>query len=163
MIRVGFGYDIHRLAEGRSLWLGCVHIPHARGLLGHSDGDVIAHALCDAALGAAALGDLGMHFPPGDPAWKDAPGRRLLEETARLLGEVGARLVQADLTVLAETPRLSPHREAMIAALAAAWGCSMHDLSLKARTHEGLGAVGRGEAIAAYAVVLVEQERSAPR
>jgi 2-C-methyl-D-erythritol 2,4-cyclodiphosphate synthase len=163
MIRVGFGYDIHRLAQGRSLWLGCVQIPHATGLLGHSDGDVIAHAFCDAALGAAGLGDLGVHFPPGDPVWKDAPGRRLIEETARLLGEVGARLAQADLTVLAETPRLAPHREAMIAALAAAWSCSVQDLSLKARTNEGLGAIGRGEAIAAYAVVLVEQERSSPR
>jgi 2-C-methyl-D-erythritol 2,4-cyclodiphosphate synthase len=161
MIRVGFGYDIHRLVEGRPLWIGCVLIPHATGLLGHSDGDVVAHSLCDAALGAAGLGDLGMHFPPADPKWKDAPGRRLIHETKQLLQVAGARLVQADFTVLAEAPRLAPHREAMIAALAESWGCSPRDLSIKARTNEGLGEVGRGEAIAAYAVVLVEQDRSA--
>jgi 2-C-methyl-D-erythritol 2,4-cyclodiphosphate synthase len=161
LIRIGFGYDIHRLVEGRSLWIGCVQIAHDKGLLGHSDGDVVAHALCDAALGAAGLGDLGMQFPPGNPEWKDAPGRRLIEETKRRMEEQGARLVQADLTVLAEAPRLSPHRDAMIAAVAQAWGCSARDLSIKARTNEGLGEIGRGEAIAAYAVVLVEQDRSA--
>jgi len=160
MMRIGFGYDIHRLVAGRPLWIGCLQIPHESGLLGHSDGDVIAHASCDAALGAAGLGDLGAHFPPGDPKWKDAPGSRLIEHTRQLLEEVGARLRQADLTVLAEAPRLAPYREAMLEALARAWGCSPRDLSLKARTNEGLGAIGRGEAIAAYAVVLIEQDRT---
>lgn len=160
MMRIGFGYDIHRLVAGRPLWIGCVQIPHESGLLGHSDGDVVAHALCDAALGAAGLGDLGAHFPPGDPKWKDAAGSRLIEHTRLLLEGAGARLQQADLTVLAEAPRLSPHREAMLEALARAWNCSPRDLSLKARTNEGLGEIGRGEAIAAYAVVLIEQDRT---
>ena len=159
MMRIGFGYDIHRLVPGRPLWIGCLQIPHESGLLGHSDGDVIAHALCDAALGAAGLGDLGMHFPPGDPKWKDAAGRVLIEQTRLLLEGVGARLLQADVTVLAEAPRLSPHRDAMLAALAQAWHCSPGDLSMKARTNEGLGEVGHGEAIAAYAVILLEQDR----
>jgi 2-C-methyl-D-erythritol 2,4-cyclodiphosphate synthase len=156
MIRIGFGYDIHRLVEGRPLRLGCVEIPHTKGLLGHSDGDAVAHALCAAALGAAGLGDIGTQYPSGDPRWKDAPGSLLLRETRSRLDAVQARLLQADLTVLAEAPRLAPHREAMIAALATAWGCAPGDLSMKARTHEGLGEIGREEAIAAYAVVLIE-------
>lgn len=154
-LRIGFGYDIHRLVAGRPLFLGCCPIPFDRGLLGHSDGDVAAHALADAMLSAAGAGDLGRHFPSGDPAWAGAPGRRILEETARILKEQGASLAQADLTIVAEEPRLAPHREAMIAALAAAVGCDPAAVNVKGRSNEGMGELGRGEAICAYAVVLI--------
>ena len=154
-VRVGFGYDIHRLVPGRPLMLGGVRVPFEKGLLGHSDGDVAAHALADALLGAAGLGDLGRHFPSGDPAWAGASGARILEETRRILYQNGATLVQADLTVVAEEPRLSPHAPAMRAALASALACEAGALSIKGRTHDGLGEIGRGEAICAYAVVLV--------
>ncbi len=153
--RIGFGYDIHRLAEGRPLRLGCVEIPFARGLVGHSDGDAAAHAVADALLGAAGIGDLGIHFPPGDPRWAGAPGAELLAETRRLLDEQGLRPLQVRVTILAEAPRLAPHREAMQAATAAALGLDPAMVSFQGRTNEQLDAIGRGEAIAAYAVVLV--------
>ncbi len=155
-LRIGFGYDIHRLVADRPLVLGGVSIPFERGLLGHSDGDAAAHALADALLGAAGLGDLGSHFPSTDAAWKDVAGTRLLAETRRLLAEKNTIPLQVDLTILAEAPKLAPHREDMARALGRAIGCDPALVSVKARTHDGLGEIGRGEAIAAYAVVLVE-------
>jgi 2-C-methyl-D-erythritol 2,4-cyclodiphosphate synthase len=153
--RVGFGYDIHRLVAGRPLFLGCVEIPFPLGLVGHSDGDAAAHSVADALLGAAGLGDIGVHFPPGDPQWAGAPGAVLLGETRRLLAERGLRPLQVDVTLVAEAPRLAPHREAMQVATAAALGLRPAAVSFKGRTNEGFDAIGRGEAIAAWAVVLV--------
>jgi 2-C-methyl-D-erythritol 2,4-cyclodiphosphate synthase len=158
-LRIGFGYDIHRLEPGRPLFLGGVRIPHDRGMVGHSDGDAVAHALADALLSAAHLGDLGDHFPSGDPQWAGAAGARILVKTRQLLEANGASLVNADLTVVAEAPRLSPHREAMGGALAAALGCDPAMITVKARTNEGLGEIGRGDAIAAYSMVLVRLGR----
>jgi 2-C-methyl-D-erythritol 2,4-cyclodiphosphate synthase len=152
--RVGFGYDIHRLMEGRPLFLGCVEISFPCGLAGHSDGDAAAHAVADALLGAAGLGDLGTHFPPGDPRWAGARGADLLSETRRLLAAQGLRPLQVSATIVAEAPRIAPYREAMQAATAAALGLDPAAVSFKGRTNEGLDAIGRGEAIAAYAVVL---------
>ncbi|MFN8547824.1 MAG: 2-C-methyl-D-erythritol 2,4-cyclodiphosphate synthase [Candidatus Eisenbacteria bacterium] len=157
MTRVGFGYDIHRLVEGRPLWLGGVEIAHDRGLLGHSDGDAAAHAVADALLGAAGLGDIGVNFPSDDPRYHNASGVSLLAETAARIRARGYRPVQVDLTVVAEGPKLAPHRESMITALAGALGLAQGAIAIKARTNEGLDAIGRGEAIAAYAVVLIER------
>ena len=154
--RIGFGYDIHRLVAGRPMHLACLEIPFDRGPIGHSDGDVAAHAVADALLSAAGLGDIGTHFPPGDPRWAGASGVRILEETRRLLDEVRARPHQIDITVVAEAPKIAPHREAMRRALAGALRIEPSLVGIKGRSHEGLGAIGRGEAIAAYAVVLVE-------
>lgn len=157
--RIGFSYDIHRLVAGRPLRLGCVEIPHDRGPLGHSDGDAAAHAVADALLGAAGLGDIGQHFPPGDPRWAGASGDRLLSETRRLLEERGIRIVQADVTIVLEVPRLAPYRMAMAGAIGAALGIDAAAVSVKARSHEGIGEIGRGEALAAYAVVLIDPGR----
>ena len=154
--RIGFGYDIHRLVPGRPLFLGGIRLDFDRGLLGHSDGDVAAHALADALLSAAGAGDLGENFPPGDPAWAGAPGVRILEETGRRLAERGASLLHGDLTVLAEEPKIAPHVSRMRQSLADALGTAPDRLSIKGRTNEGLGEIGRGEAIACYAVVLLE-------
>lgn len=157
-LRIGHGYDIHRLEAGRPLFLGCVEIPFDRGLLGHSDGDVAAHALADALLGAAGFGDLGRHFPESDPTTRGMSGTRLLEETSRKIQAAGFAIVHADVTIVAEAPRLSPHRDAMLAAITTALGVGALDskvLGLKARTNEGLDAIGEGRAIAAYAVVLL--------
>jgi 2-C-methyl-D-erythritol 2,4-cyclodiphosphate synthase len=154
-IRVGFGYDIHRLVEGRPLLLGCVPIPFERGLLGHSDGDAAAHAIADALLGASGLGDLGSHFPASDPRWAGASGSLILEETRKRLHDIGVAVAQVDLTIVAEAPPLAPHRGLMVQAIARALGCHPTVISVKARTHDGIGAIGRGEAIAAYALVLV--------
>ena len=159
VLRVGFGYDIHRLAPGRHLYLGCLEIPFDRGALGHSDGDVVAHSVADALLSAAGLGDIGLHFPPGDPAWAEAPGALLLEETRRRLEEEGVRPYQIDVTIVAEAPRIAPHRDAMREAVARAVGCDQSVVSIKGRSHEGLGDIGRGEAIAAYAIVLIEMPK----
>jgi 2-C-methyl-D-erythritol 2,4-cyclodiphosphate synthase len=153
--RVGFSYDIHRLEAGRPLFLGCVEIPYPRGLDGHSDGDAAAHAVADALLGAAALGDIGVHFPVGDPLWEGVAGTVILAETRRLLDAAGFRPLQVDVTVIAEEPKMMPHRAAMQAATAAPLGLDPGLVSYKGRTNEGMGAVGRGEAIAVYAVALV--------
>jgi 2-C-methyl-D-erythritol 2,4-cyclodiphosphate synthase len=152
--RVGFGYDIHRLVAGRALFLGCVEIPFPRGLAGHSDGDAAAHAVADALLGAAGLGDIGIHFPPGDPRWAGVRGAVLLGETRVLLAARGLRPLQVDVTIVAEAPRLAPYREAMQAATAVALGLDPTFISFKGRTNEGFDAIGQGEAIAAYAVAL---------
>ena len=154
--RVGLGYDVHRLAEGRELWLGGVRIEHATGLLGHSDADVLLHAVCDALLGAAALGDIGHHFPDTDMRWKGADSKVLLKEVVRLLGEAGWRVGNVDATIIAQAPRMAPHIPAMRERLAADLGISVEALNVKATTTEKLGFTGRGEGIAAEAVCLIQ-------
>ena len=150
------GFDVHRLVEGRPLWLGGVNIPWERGLLGHSDADVAIHALCDALLGAAALRDIGYHFPDTDPRYKGIDSRLLLKHVMRLLDEQGYRLGNCDITICAEQPKLNPHIPAMQQELAACMGCEVGQVSIKATTTEKLGYTGRGEGIAAYAVALLE-------
>jgi 2-C-methyl-D-erythritol 2,4-cyclodiphosphate synthase len=156
--RVGHGFDAHRLEAGRPLMLGGVPIPHERGLLGHSDGDCVIHALCDALLGAAALGDLGRHFPSRDPRWKGAPSRVFLEEVCRLIAEARYAVENVDVTVVAEAPPLGPHCEAMRKALAEGLGLGLDRVSVKVKSSDGLGAVGRGEGIAAFAVALLRSD-----
>jgi 2-C-methyl-D-erythritol 2,4-cyclodiphosphate synthase len=155
-LRVGIGYDIHRLVVGRPLVLGGVRFESPRGLDGHSDADVLAHAIGDAVLGAASLGDLGQHFPPGEARWKDASSLDLLRRIRELLEPRNTRIVNVDATLVAEAPRVLPMRERMCANLAQALGLEPGDVSVKATTNEGLGAVGRAEGIAAWAVALVE-------
>jgi 2-C-methyl-D-erythritol 2,4-cyclodiphosphate synthase len=155
-LRVGMGYDIHRVAAGRPLVLGGVRFESAWGLDGHSDADVIAHAVGDALLGAAGLGDLGTHFPPGDPAWKDASSMDLLARIAALLAARGARIGNVDTMLVAEAPRVGDLRAEMCANMARALGIAPDRVSVKATTHEKLGALGRGEGLAAMAVALVE-------
>jgi len=155
MIRIGHGYDLHRLVPGRPLWLGAVELPYDRGLLGHSDGDVACHAIADALLGAAALGDIGHLFPDTDPACEGIAGAEILRHTAARLTENGWAITNIDTTVIAEAPRLAPHIEAMRTALAAAIGLDRARVSVKATTSEGLGATGTGDAIAAHAVCLL--------
>ena len=155
--RVGVGYDAHRLVAGRRLVLGGVTIPHERGLLGHSDADVAIHATIDALLGAAALGDIGQHFPPSDPAYKDADSRRLLALVRELLERQGWRPVNVDCTIVAEAPKLAPFTAAMRAALGETLGLPAERVGVKATTNEGLGFVGREEGIAAIAVALIER------
>ena len=156
MFRVGMGFDVHRLVEGRPLWLGGVNIPWERGLLGHSDADVAIHALCDALLGAAALRDIGYHFPDTDPQYKGIDSRLLLRHVMRLVGEKGYRLGNCDITICAERPKINPHIPAMQRELAACMACDVSQVSIKAATTEGLGYTGRGEGMSAYAVVLLE-------
>ncbi len=156
-MRVGHGYDVHRLVEGRKLILGGVEIPWEKGLLGHSDADVLLHALMDAILGAAALGDIGQHFPDSDERYAGADSLRLLAEVARLLNEAGYRLVNADCTILAQRPKLMPHLPQMRANIARALEADVDAISVKATTEEGLGFTGDGSGIAAHAVVLIER------
>lgn len=157
MIRTGIGYDAHRLVENRHLVLGGVVVPHDRGLLGHSDADVAVHALMDALLGAIAAGDIGQHFPDTDPAWKDADSIKLLEAVAALLRERGWRVVNADMTILCEKPKLAPHIPAMRRRMAVAMGAEVDAVSVKASTVEGMGAIGRREGIAVHAIATVER------
>ena len=159
MFRVGMGFDVHRLVEGRPLWLGGVNIPWDKGLLGHSDADVAIHALCDALLGAAALRDIGYHFPDTDPQYKGIDSRLLLRHVMRLLDELGYQLGNCDITICAEQPKLNPHIPAMQQELAACMGCDPGLVSIKATTTEKLGYTGRGEGIAAYAVALITVNR----
>ena len=156
--RVGIGFDAHRFADGRPLVLGGVRIDHPRGLEGWSDADALLHAIADAVLGAAALGDIGRHFPPSDPAWKDADSRDLLEAAVTLARRDGWSVVNVDATVLAEAPRLAPHVEAMRQAIGHACGVAPERASVKASTMEGMGFVGREEGIAALAVATLERE-----
>ena len=151
------GFDVHRLVEGRELWIGGVKIPYELGLLGHSDADVAIHALCDAMLGAAALRDIGHHFPDTDPRFKGIDSRKLLVEVNRLVNEKGYTLVNADITICAERPKMNPHIPAMQVQLAQCTGDATDDTSIKATTTERLGYTGRGEGIAAYATVLIER------
>jgi 2-C-methyl-D-erythritol 2,4-cyclodiphosphate synthase len=153
--RVGQGFDVHALAAGRKLVIGGVDIPHPKGLAGHSDADVLIHALCDALLGAAALGDIGRHFPDTDPKYKNADSRALLRAVAQKVREAGYDIANVDATVIAEAPKLAPHIPAMIANLAADLGLGAREVNVKAKTAEQLGALGRGEGIAAQAVALL--------
>ena len=157
MMRIGLGYDVHAFAEGRRLVLGGVVIPHGRGLLGHSDADVLTHALADALLGALREGDIGRLFPDTDPAFRDADSIELLGQVGALVRERGWRVVDADCVVVAERPKISPYREEMRASLARALGVPVESVGVKATTTEGLGFEGREEGIAAHAVVLLER------
>jgi 2-C-methyl-D-erythritol 2,4-cyclodiphosphate synthase len=154
-MRIGTGYDVHRFGPGNCVRLGGVSVPHERGIVAHSDGDVLLHALMDALLGAAALGDIGRHFPPGDARFAGADSRALLREVVRLVGAGGWRIANCDLTLIAEAPRIGPHRAAMIANIAADLGLPQDCVNVKATTAEGLGALGRAEGLAAQAMVLL--------
>jgi 2-C-methyl-D-erythritol 2,4-cyclodiphosphate synthase len=156
-MRIGQGFDVHALVPGRKLVIGGVDIPFERGLLGHSDADVLLHAVTDALLGAAGLGDIGRHFPDSDPRFKDADSRQLLRETARLIEQAGYRVVNVDATVIARAPRMAPHVAAMAANIAADLGIGPGCVNIKAKTTESLGFTGRGEGIAAQAVALIER------
>lgn len=156
MIRTGIGYDVHPFEQGRPLVLGGVCVPYKAGLGGHSDADVLAHAIIDALLGAAALGDIGQHFPAGDPRYRGANSLHLLRQTVALVGEAGHLVVNVDATIVAERPKIAPHVGAMRAALADALSVDISAVSVKATTTDRLGAVGRGEGIAALAIVLLD-------
>ena len=156
-MRIGIGYDIHRFQEGRPLVLGGVTLPGETGLAGHSDADVLLHAVIDALLGAAGLGDIGQRFPPDDPAYAGADSLRLLAEVRAAVEEAGYRPVNVDATVIAERPRLEPHVAAMRRAIGGALGLDEGRVSVKATTNEGIGDIGRGEAIAALAVALLDE------
>lgn len=158
MIRIGQGYDVHRLVEGRELWICGIKLQHTHGLLGHSDADVAIHALCDALLGALALRDIGYHFPDTDPAYKGADSKLLLAEVMKMVRERGWELGNADLTIMAETPKFKPHIDSMRARLADVMETSIDNVSVKATTTEGLGFTGRREGIAANAVVLLTRQ-----
>jgi 2-C-methyl-D-erythritol 2,4-cyclodiphosphate synthase len=151
-IRCGIGYDLHRLAEGRKLMIGGIEVPFDKGPVGHSDGDVLAHALCDALFGAAALGDIGKHFPDNDLQWKGANSLTFLEHARRLLDEARFSIEVIDAVVILERPKLGPHFPKMREALAQSLGVSTDKIHLKAKTNEGVDAVGRGEAIACHVV-----------
>lgn len=157
-IRIGHGYDVHRLTEGRPLILGGIHIPYERGLLGHSDADVLAHAVMDALLGAAALGDIGGLFPDSDERWRGADSLRLLEQVTALLAENGWEIGNVDATVLAQAPRLAPYIPEMRQKLAAAMGVNASQVSVKATTEEHLGFTGAGEGMACHAVALLSRK-----
>jgi 2-C-methyl-D-erythritol 2,4-cyclodiphosphate synthase len=154
-IRIGQGFDVHALKAGRRLVIGGVTIPHDTGLDGHSDADVLLHAICDAMIGAAALGDIGRHFPDSDPAYKGIDSRKLLRETTKLLAKNGWRVANLDATVIAQAPRLAPHIPAMVANIASDLGVREQAVNVKAKTTERLGFTGRGEGMAAEAVVLI--------
>ena len=159
-IRVGIGYDSHRFVDGRPLILGGVEIPHTQGLDGWSDADAVAHALTDAILGASTLGDIGQMFPPDNPKWKDASSLDLLRRASIKAAEMGYSLTHADITVIAEQPRLLPYVDEMREKLAEAAISGISNVSVKAKTNEGMGFIGRGEGIAVIAVVLVEEART---
>ncbi|HEX4873055.1 MAG TPA: 2-C-methyl-D-erythritol 2,4-cyclodiphosphate synthase [Nevskiaceae bacterium] len=163
MMRIGHGYDIHRLEPGEGVTLGGVHIPCAYRLIAHSDGDVLIHALCDALLGAAGLGDIGHLFPDHDPQYRGIDSRRLLRECVARLQAAGYRVGNVDLTLLAQVPRIAPHAPLMRERLAADLGVAAAAVNLKATTTEGLGAIGRREGIAAHAVALIEAVAGASR
>ena len=157
-VRVGHGFDAHRLVEGRAFVLGGVTIPYERGPLGHSDADVLAHALCDAILGACALGDLGRYFPPSDARWKDADSMALLEACVGMARERGYELGNVDATVVVEAPKLAPHLEAVRARVAEVLRIEIDAVSVKAKTSEGMGYTGDGPGIAAYAVATLARD-----
>ena len=159
-MRIGQGIDVHAFGPGSHIVLAGENIAHDRGVIAHSDGDVVIHALCDAILGALALGDIGHHFPPTDPRWKDVSSRHFLLHCAALMGEHGYVLANADVTVVCEKPKVAPHVEAMRRNLATDLACPIGDVSVKATTSETLGFTGRGEGIAALAVVLLTKRRA---
>lgn len=156
MTRVGIGYDLHRLAGGRKLMVGGIEVPHDKGSVGHSDGDVLSHAICDALLGAGSLGDIGTHFPDTDPKWKGVSSLLFLEHTRKLLDERRLRITHIDAVVICERPKLGPHFPRMRQALAKSLGIAQEQINLKAKTNEGTGEIGRGEAIAAHAIAALE-------
>lgn len=155
-MRIGIGYDVHRLVEGRSLVLGGVKVPFALGLLGHSDADVLIHAICDALLGAAALGDIGQHFPDTSDEFKDIDSRVLMQMVRQLLWEHDFSVINIDSTIVAQQPKLAPYIPAMIANIAEVMGMRVEQVNVKATTTEGLGFEGKGEGISAQAVVMIE-------
>lgn len=157
MMRIGFGYDIHRLEEGRRLFLGGVRIPDAMGAQGHSDADVLIHAIIDSLLGAASLGDIGEHFPPSDPAYRDISSRVLLKQTVDLLTELGWILINIDTTVILEKPKLSPFRRVIQDTLSQDLCTAKTNIGVKAKTKEGADATGQGRTIEAYAVCLLQK------
>ncbi|NDV94980.1 2-C-methyl-D-erythritol 2,4-cyclodiphosphate synthase [Dysgonomonas sp. 521] len=157
-IRVGFGYDVHRLADNRELWLGGVKIEHSQGLLGHSDADVLIHAVCDALLGAANLRDIGFHFPDTAGEYKDIDSKILLKKTLEVITEKGYKIGNIDATICAERPKINPHIPAMQKVMAEILQISVDDISIKATTSEKMGFVGREEGFASYAVALIEKE-----
>ena len=159
--RIGHGYDVHRLVAGRPLILGGVEIPHSRGLLGHSDADVLLHAVCDAVLGALALGDIGQHFPDTDPAYKGISSVSLLTQVVSLMRAEGYLLANLDATVLAQAPKLAPYLPVMRARIAEVFSVVVGQISIKATTEEHLGFTGREEGIAAHAVCLLQKDKSA--
>ena len=156
-MRVGLGYDSHPFAEGRQLILGGIEIEHGRGLAGHSDADAVAHAVTDALLGASGLGDIGRHFPPSDERWRDADSIDLLRRAANLAAEQNYQVVNVDVTVVCEAPKIAGHADAMCARLADALDIAPAAVSVKGKTNEGMGWIGRGDGIAAMAVVLVDR------
>ncbi|GAB6195176.1 2-C-methyl-D-erythritol 2,4-cyclodiphosphate synthase [Lysobacter xanthus] len=156
-IRIGQGFDVHAFGDGDHVMLGGVRVPHTRGVLAHSDGDVVLHAICDAVLGALALGDIGRHFPPSDERWRDADSRTFVRHCRELAADAGWRVVNVDATVVAERPKVGPHAEAMRTAIAADLGIDVDAVSVKATTTERLGCTGREEGIAALAVCLLER------
>ncbi len=162
-MRVGQGFDVHQLVEGRKLMIGGVDIPYAKGLKGHSDADVLIHAICDALIGAAALGDIGMHFPDTDPRFRDVDSRKLLRDVAPLLAREGWRAINIDSSVIAEAPRLAPYIPAMRENIAADLGLAIGDVNVKARTSEKLGYIGRGEGIVVHAIACIKCLRSGDR
>lgn len=153
LVRIGQGWDLHRLVEGGPLRLGGVDVPHDRSSKGHSDGDVVLHAVTDAILGAAGAGDIGSHFPDHDPRWRGADSAVFLEQATRIARDAGLDVGTVDVTVLLERPKLAPHRDSMVRRLAAILGVGVDVVNLKAKTNEGLGEIGAGEAVAALAVV----------
>ena len=156
-MRVGSGFDVHAFGAGDSVMLGGVRVPWQRGVVAHSDGDVLLHALTDALLGAAGLGDIGQHFPDSDPRWRGAASAQFVEHAVRLLADAGWRVVNADLTLLAEAPRVNPVRAQVVASVARCLGVTPQQVNLKATTTEKLGFLGRAEGLAAQAVVLIAQ------
>lgn len=156
-VRVGFGYDVHRLADNRELWLGGIKIEHNQGLMGHSDADVLIHAICDALLGAANLRDIGFHFPDTAGEYKNIDSKILLKKTLEVITEKGYRIGNIDATICAERPKINPHIPQMQKIMAEILEISVDDISIKATTSEKMGFVGRGEGFAAYAVALIEK------
>ena len=156
-MRIGQGFDIHRLVEGRKLMLGGVEVPHNKGLLGHSDGDALLHAITDAVLGAASLGDIGVHFPPGEQEYEGANSMNLLRKVSALVRSHGYHIINVDSTIICEGPKLSPFYAVMRKNIADALSVELDQISVKAKTMEGLGEIGNREAIAAQAVVLIDE------
>jgi 2-C-methyl-D-erythritol 2,4-cyclodiphosphate synthase len=156
--RAGTGYDLHRLVEGRPLVLGGVTVPSDRGVLGHSDGDAVCHAITDAVLGAAGAGDIGRYFPDSDPRWKGASSLDLLKRAVAVVADAGLQVGNVDVVVILERPKLAPHVDAMRAKLADVLGVTIDRVSIKGKTNEGVGEIGRGEAVAVHAIALVRQK-----
>ncbi len=154
-MRVGMGYDIHKLVKGRALMLGGIKVPYAKGLLGHSDADVLLHAICDALLGAAALGDVGKYFPDTDPKYKGISSLKLLQKTGELISSEGYRIINIDSTLIAEEPKITPFKKVMVNKIADALGINKKDVSIKATTNKGIADIGKKKAIAAFAVALL--------